>query len=102
MGVFRRQVSAAVAWEATVLTGVALAIGMPVGVAAGRSVWSFFARHLGAVPDPHVPLVPLLLGVPVAIAVANLIAFGPGWAAGRLKPAAMLPFAAIRCEPKWY
>ena len=36
------------------------------------------------------PLLTLALAVPVALAVANLLAAGPGWVAGRLKPAPVL------------
>jgi hypothetical protein len=90
LGFVRRQVSAAVAWQATVLVGLALLIGLPVGVAAGRWVWQVFAGQLGVPPDPRVPLLTVLVAVPIALAIANLLAAGPGWAAGRLKPAPVL------------
>jgi ABC-type lipoprotein release transport system permease subunit len=90
LGFVRRQVSAAVAWQATVLVGLALLIGLPVGVAAGRWVWQLFAGQLGVPTDPRVPIVTVLLAIPVALAVANVLAAGPGWVAGRLKPAPVL------------
>jgi ABC-type lipoprotein release transport system permease subunit len=90
MGFVRRQVSAAVAWQATTLVVLALAVGLPLGAAAGRWVWQVFAERIGIAPDPRIPLVTLLLFIPVAVAVANALAAGPGWIAGRLKPAPVL------------
>lgn len=90
MGFVRRQVSAAVAWQATTLVVLALIVGLPLGAAAGRWVWQVFADRIGIAPNPHIPLVTLLLFIPVAIAVANVLAAGPGWVAGRLKPAPVL------------
>ncbi|HEV3354790.1 MAG TPA: FtsX-like permease family protein [Acidimicrobiales bacterium] len=90
MGFVRPQVSSAVAWQATTLVGVALLVGVPLGAAAGRWVWQEFAFRIGIAPDPRVPLITLLLFIPVAVVVANLLAAGPGWVAGRLKPAPVL------------
>ncbi|MCU1450399.1 MAG: hypothetical protein JWP02_2569 [Acidimicrobiales bacterium] len=90
LGFVRRQVSSAVAWQATVLVGLALLIGLPLGVAAGRWVWQVFAGQLGVPTDPRVPVPTVLLAVPIALAVANVLAAGPGWVAGRLKPAPVL------------
>ena len=90
MGFVRRQVSAAVAWQATTLVVVALLVGIPLGAAGGRWVWQVFAERIGIAPNPQVPLITLLLFVPVAVVVANVLAAGPGWVAGRLKPAPVL------------
>ncbi|MBV9040812.1 MAG: ABC transporter permease [Acidimicrobiia bacterium] len=90
MGFVRGQVSAAVAWQATTLVAVALAVGLPLGAAGGRWVWQVFADRIGIAPNPHIPLVTLLLFIPVAVIVANLLAAGPGWVAGRLRPAPVL------------
>jgi hypothetical protein len=90
LGFVRRQVSAAVAWQATTLVLLALVIGLPVGIAAGRWVWLFFAGRLGVGANPVIPTVFILVAVPVSLAVANLLAAGPGWVAGRLRPAPVL------------
>jgi ABC-type antimicrobial peptide transport system permease subunit len=90
MGFVRRQVSGAVAWQATTLVVLAIIVGVPLGAAAGRWVWQLFAERIGIAPHPRVPLPTLLLFIPVALAVANLLAAGPGWVAGRLKPAPVL------------
>jgi len=90
MGFVRRQVSAAVAWQATTLVLIALLVGLPVGIAAGRWIWQVFADRIGIAPDPRVPVLLLALSVPVALVVANLLAAGPGLVASRLKPAPVL------------
>ena len=56
IGFRRRQVSAAVAWQATTVVGLALLVGLPVGVALGRWVWSTFATNLGIPVEPRTPV----------------------------------------------
>ncbi len=90
LGFVRRQVSAAVAWQATIVVALALLIGLPVGVAAGREAWRFFATRLGVDPDPQVPILAALVSIPVALAIANAVAAAPAWVAGRLRPATVL------------
>jgi hypothetical protein len=90
LGFVRRQVSATVAWQATIVVALALLVGLPVGVAAGRGAWQFFAARLGVAPDLQVPLLPVLLSIPAALAIANAVAAAPGWVAGRLRPALVL------------
>ena len=90
LGFVRGQVSAAVAWQASILVGLALLVGLPVGVAAGRWTWQVFATRLGAAPDPRLPLLPVLVSIPAALAIANAVAVAPGWSAGRQRPAPVL------------
>ncbi len=90
LGFVRRQVSAAVAWQASILVGLALLVGLPIGVAAGRWTWQVFATRLGVAADPQLPLVTVLVSIPVALAIANAVAFAPGWLAGRQRPAPVL------------
>jgi hypothetical protein len=90
LGFVRRQVSAAVAWQATIFVALALVVGLPVGVAAGRLTWQFFATRLGVAPDSNVPVLAVLVSIPVALAIANAVAAAPGWVAGRLRPAPVL------------
>jgi hypothetical protein len=64
-------------------------VGIPVGIAVGRSLWDFFAEELNAVPAPVVPVVPVVLIALGALVLANVVAAVPGLIAGRT-PAALL------------
>jgi MacB-like periplasmic core domain len=44
LGFTRRQLAAAVAWQAAATMGVGLAIGVPLGVVVGRVLWGRFAN----------------------------------------------------------
>ena len=86
LGLRRGQVRATVAWQAVAAVGLALAIGLPLGVAAGRWAWRLFARFIGVIDTPVVPVVPVI-GVAVgAVVAAALVALGPGVRAGRVPP----------------
>jgi hypothetical protein len=93
LGLTRRQVMAAVAWQASVILVVAALIGVPLGVAAGRWAWAAFATSLGAVPVTVVPVLALLAGFLALLTAGNLLAAGPGAVA-----AGTLPAAALRVE----
>ena len=61
-----------------------------VGVVVGRWTWTLFAEQLGILPDPMVPLLAVLIAVPSALFLANLIAVVPGRLASRTPPAIAL------------
>ena len=88
------------AWQATALAAAALVIGLPLGVLAGRWAWAVFAGSAGvsAVADVPAPLV--LLAVPATLALANLIAAGPGWNAAQGRPASVLRTELFRAEDR--
>lgn len=90
LGFVRREVRAAVAWQATSLTVIALVVGLPAGVALGRLLWVAFAGELGVVARPVVPTLAVALAVPLAILTANLAAGPPARAAARIPPATVL------------
>jgi hypothetical protein len=90
LGFVRRQVWSAVAWQATTMVSVALLVGVPAGVAAGRWAWSLFAGQVGVVDESVVPLAAVLLVVPAALLLANLLAAMPGRVAARVRPALVL------------
>jgi len=90
LGFVRGQVRAAVAWQATTLVAVALAVGVPLGIAAGRWAWTLFADGLGVVAVPRVPGIALGVVVVVALAAANLVAAAPAHIAARTRPARVL------------
>ena len=90
LGFVRRQVSATVAWQATTLAVVALALGLPLGLAAGRWAWQVTAAALGVSSGTVVPLPAILAVAAGTVVAANLVAAVPGRAASRLRPAAAL------------
>jgi ABC-type antimicrobial peptide transport system permease subunit len=90
LGFTRRQVSGTVAWQATTLVTLAVAVGLPIGAAIGRSVWASFATNLAVQTNPYTPLRALIIAIPVALTIANLIAAIPGILASRLPPANVL------------
>ena len=90
LGFVPRQVRWTVAWQATTFVSAALLIGLPVGIAVGRVGWSAFASNLGTLPEPVTPSLRLLLTIPGAIVLANVIAVIPALMAGRMKPAPAL------------
>jgi ABC-type lipoprotein release transport system permease subunit len=90
LGFVRGQVRSTVAWQATTLVAVALLIGLPLGIAAGRTVWILFADDLGVVSAPRFPVLAVALMVPLAVLVANIVAAVPAWVAARTRPAFVL------------
>ena len=90
LGFVPTQIRWAVAWQATTFVSAALLIGLPVGIAVGRLVWTAFTHQLGTAADPVTPSVRLLLTIPAAVLLANVIAAVPAIIAGRMKPALAL------------
>ena len=89
LGFTRSQLRAVVAWQSNVAVALGMIVGVPVGIAVGRSLWGLFAREINAVPFPVVPVVPILLIALGALVLANIVAAIPGLIAGRT-PAALL------------
>jgi ABC-type lipoprotein release transport system permease subunit len=90
LGFDRRQLLATVAWQATTFAAIGLAAGIPLGIAAGRWAWYLFAQQIEVVPEPVTPLPLVLLVIPAAVLLANLVAALPGWSAARTRAAAVL------------
>ena len=93
IGFTRRQLTATVAWQATVAAIVGCALGIPLGIALGRWLWTSFARQIYAVPEPTVPAGWMVLLAVCTLVLVNLVAALPGWTAART-PAAL----ALRAE----
>jgi ABC-type lipoprotein release transport system permease subunit len=90
LGFVRRQVAAAVCWQATVAALVGIAVGAPIGIATGKVLWRVFATNFGVVPVAVVE--PVLIAALVAgvLAAANLLAAVPALLAARSRPARLL------------
>jgi ABC-type lipoprotein release transport system permease subunit len=89
IGFTRRQVRAAISWQASTLTVVALGLGIPIGIVCGRVAWRLFAAQLGIMPVVVLPVI-LVLVVPAALALAVAVAAVPGESAARARPAGIL------------
>jgi FtsX-like permease family len=90
LGLVRRQVLSVVQWQALSLAVVALLIGVPLGLLAGRWAWALFASSAGLAPAASIPVPLVLLTIPVTAALAAGIAVWPGRAAARVRAAATL------------
>jgi ABC-type lipoprotein release transport system permease subunit len=63
------------AWQSLSLVGVALCIGVPIGMIGGGVAWRRYARGLGVVPDASIGwqgIAALLLGGVVVALLASL------------------------------
>ncbi|MGZ7085522.1 MAG: hypothetical protein ACXVIH_04290, partial [Ilumatobacteraceae bacterium] len=65
-------------------------IGVPLGIVAGRALWNRFASALHVVPQPTVPVLPIMLIAVAAVALANIVAAIPARIAARTPAAALL------------
>jgi ABC-type antimicrobial peptide transport system permease subunit len=90
LGLTPRGVSAVVAWQATVVTALALVVALPLGVVAGRWAWSVVAARLGAVTEISVPVTVVVALAVLAIVVSNLVAAMPALRAGRIRPGVVI------------
>jgi ABC-type lipoprotein release transport system permease subunit len=90
IGLTRSQTRQAVFVQATVLTTIALAVSLPLGILAGVRLWSLTAHWLGIATDPSLPWPAIALVGAAALTIANLVAFGPAASAARTRPAVAL------------
>jgi len=85
LGLTRLQTRMVVITQASVLTVIGLAFGVPLGVALGRSIWRVVAGFTPLAYHPPLAVWALLLIAPVALLAANLLAAWPGEQAARLR-----------------
>jgi ABC-type lipoprotein release transport system permease subunit len=90
IGFTRRQVRAAVAWQAATLTAVALATGIPAGLVGGRLAWLAFTRQVGVLPVLRVPALSFGVLVLAALIIALAVSALPARSAAQAKPAGIL------------
>jgi hypothetical protein len=90
LGLTRTQSRLVVVTQATVLAVVGLLFGVPLGLALGRTLWRLVAANTPLYYHPPLALVALLLAVPVALIVANVLAALPGHRAARLRIGSIL------------
>jgi hypothetical protein len=90
LGLGPREVAATVAWQATLLVGAGLVVGVPLGVAAGIWSWTVVTSAMGLDNRPEVPLALVVATIPIALVAASLVALGPARSAARTKVATAL------------
>ena len=90
IGFIRRQIIATVAWQTSTLAVTALLLGLPLGIIAGRAIWSMFASGLGVPSVPVISAVVLGVAIPSTLLLANVIGALPARAAARTEAAVVL------------
>jgi ABC-type lipoprotein release transport system permease subunit len=90
LGFTGRQLAASVAWQSSVSAAIGVVIGMPLGIALGRWLWTLFAKEISAFPEPTVPAFSMVLVALGALVFANVVAAVPGRLAARTKTALVL------------
>ena len=90
LGMTRRQLRAIVAWQTTLTLIIALVVGVPLGVAAGRWAWHGFAGSLGVNPVTVVPVLLLAAGCAAVLLAGNLLTSFPAAVAARTPAAGTL------------
>ena len=84
LGLTRLQSRMVVVTQASMLTVIGLAFGVPLGIALGRTVWRVVAGFTPLAYQPPLAVWALLLVAPVALLAANLLAAWPAEQAARL------------------
>ena len=90
LGLTPRQTAACVAWQATIIGAVALAIGVPLGLFVGREVWRVMTDTLSFVYVGPLDVPKLALIIPASIAALALLSYLPARGAARLRTAEVL------------
>jgi len=90
LGMVRRQLATIVFWQATTVAVIAIAAGIPLGIAAGRAIWRAFAISLGVVPVPVVQAWLIVTLAAGALLAANALAAVPAMSAARSRPGPLL------------
>jgi ABC-type lipoprotein release transport system permease subunit len=89
-GFTQRQLVATIAWQATVDAVVGILFGIPIGIVAGRELWTLFAQNINAVSDPTVPVLAVAAVGIGTLVFTNLAAIFPGLSAARTSTALVL------------
>jgi hypothetical protein len=90
LGFTQGQIAASVAWQSSVAALVGVVLGIPIGIALGRWLWTLFADGISAVPHPTVPTLSIAAVALGAVVFANLVALLPGRAAARTHTSLLL------------
>lgn len=90
LGMQRGQLASAVVVQALLVAGVAVLVGVPLGLAGGRVAWSRFAADLGVIDAIRLPVPIIGLAVLAVVALSVAVATVPAIATARIRPAVVL------------
>jgi putative ABC transport system permease protein len=90
LGLRPRQIASSIAWQATLIVGSGLLLGVPLGLAAGVWSWSTVTSAMGLDNRPDVPLGAVAATIVLAVVLANVVALAPARRAARTRPATAL------------
>ena len=90
LGMTRRQVRAIVLWQSSTMLVISATLGLVLGWAAGRLVWSAFTSSLGVVPVTALPLGLVVLGLLILVVAGNALTALPAEVAARTPSASLL------------
>ena len=90
LGFTQGQIAASVAWQSSAAAVVGVVLGVPIGIALGRWLWTLFANGISAVPHPTVPSLSVAAVALGAVVFANLVALLPGRVAARTPTSLLL------------
>jgi hypothetical protein len=90
LGFRSRELRASVRWDVLTIVGACVLVAVPLGVAAGRVLWTRFAASIGVVDDPRTPVAAVVAVVLITVVLALVFAVIPGRQATRLRAAQVL------------
>ena len=90
LGLTPRQTRIVIASQATTIGLVGVLVGVPLGLVVGRAGWRWVARSVPFLYRAPFAAVAVLVVVPAALAIVNLVAAFPARAAGRVRTAEVL------------
>jgi ABC-type lipoprotein release transport system permease subunit len=85
-----RQSAACIFWQAITVALVGLALGIPIGVVVGRLSWRWVADSTPLLYVAPIAALAILIAIPAAIVLANLLAAYPARRAAGVRPAEVL------------
>jgi ABC-type antimicrobial peptide transport system permease subunit len=85
-----RELQWSVLCQAGIVAAVGIVVGVPLGAALGRWLWTLFAQQIGVVPLPVVPVFSVVVACLIALALAVALSAVPGRIAARTPAATAL------------
>lgn len=84
------QVAGCISWQATSIATIALLVGIPLGIAAGRLSWRWVADATPLLYVAPIAAFAIIGVIPASLLLANVLAAVPARRAARLRPADVL------------